>query len=68
MRFAKMHGVVVVNDLPDQFPTDINYDHYVKEAQASGRCGSASEAEARDPSQEEGETDMTKNAMSGVSD
>ena len=25
--------VVVVNDLPDEFPDDVNYDYYIEEAQ-----------------------------------
>ena len=28
-----MHRVVVVNDLPDEFPGDVNYDYYIEEAQ-----------------------------------
>ena len=28
-----MQQVVVVNDLPDEFPDDVNYDYYIEEAQ-----------------------------------
>ena len=31
-RFAKMQKVVVVNDLPDVFPSDVNFDFYIEEA------------------------------------
>ena len=32
-RYPKMQRVVVVNDLPDEFPGDVNYDYYIGEAQ-----------------------------------
>lgn len=32
-RYPKMQQVVVVNDLPEQFPSDVNYDYYIEEAQ-----------------------------------
>ena len=31
-RFAKMQKVVVVNDLPDVLPSDVNFDFYIEEA------------------------------------
>ena len=32
-RFAKMHSVIVVNNLPDAFPDDVNVPYYIEEAQ-----------------------------------
>ena len=28
-RFPKMESAVVVNDIPDVFPDDVNYDYYI---------------------------------------
>jgi hypothetical protein len=32
-RYPTMRQVVVANDLPDEFPSDVNYDYYIEEAQ-----------------------------------
>ena len=32
-RFAKMLAVIVVNNLPDAFPDDVNVPYYIEEAQ-----------------------------------
>lgn len=34
-RFSEMQGIVVVNDLPGELPTDINYDYYIGKAQTT---------------------------------
>jgi hypothetical protein len=33
-RFAKMNRAIVTNDIPDEFPDDINFDYYISEAEA----------------------------------
>ena len=64
-RFAKMQQVVVVNDLPDEFPGDVNYDYYIEEAQTGRRTTSCIPSRSWTAAARKPTSSPTKSARSG---